>query len=476
MLQLQNKLITLLCAVFAVSCGFMDLRPIDINIVPGEMNELLPDQYSPVIIKFGAQMNKNEAEEILHINSDYGNVSGDKHWIGNNLYFVPVSGWTAGIRYSLNLNGVIRSIDGRELRVDKFVPFYAINKNKNPFLESYNPPSGASVGTNDVTMEFYFSETMDRFSVESALVIEGAGTKNFEWFSNDQFLKVTFEKALSPWIIYNWTLKETAKSIDGVPLSKTYSDFFASNLDQILPEVTGVYPVLFSEGRWHPTGMAIETYLNKDEGIAVSFNKKMGENVLRSIRFDPSLSGRTEFLSETSIVYIFSKNPEPETSYTMTISGDTKDSEGLKIGSDYKVNFVPDIPFLKIISIRTDNETVINNFCQINEPFPININPASGDFSFSIYFSLPFSFDEKIITAQKISLTPFFPRTISPVALQFVNWVSDDRLYMRWKGLKVGENDTNYYLLKIPGGKGGVSSNVGVFLKEDIEIILEVNK
>jgi hypothetical protein len=71
----------------------------------------------------------------------------------------------------------------------------------------------------------------------------------------------------------------------------------------------------------------------------------MGESVLRSLRFEPSLVGKAEFLSEKSIVYIFSRDPEPETVYTLTVSGDARDSEGLKTGEDYSLNFIPDIPF-----------------------------------------------------------------------------------------------------------------------------------
>jgi len=400
-------------------------------------------------------------------------MKGDYVWEGNTLYYVPVPRWTAGIRYTLSFLGTIESIDGRDLRVERYISFYAVNKNSPPLLEWHYPADGASISTGNTVFEFGFSRSMDRLSVESALTIEGTGNKTFEWSNEDRKIKVIVDKTLSPWISYRWNIRDSAKSTDGVPLPKTYSGYFTTNLDQTLPCVVRVFPVLNSGGSWFPTGTNIETGLSSKEGVAVEFNKPMGENVLRSIRFDPSLSGRTEYLSEKSIVFIFTKDPEPETAYTLIVSADTKDSEGLKIGSDYRINFIPDIPFLSILSISTDSDSVIEKVTQ-NARLPVSITPATGELFFFIRFSLPFSMEEKQNTAQKIMLTSFFPRTLLPVALQYVSWIGDDRLAMRWEGLTPGDTETpHYYKLTIPGGKGGISNGMGMYMKEDMVLFME---
>jgi len=477
MLQLWNKSIfLLLCAIVVNSCGFMDLRPIGIDITPNRMDSLLSDSYSPVIIRFDTEVIKNETEGILQVSSDYGQQRGDKYWIGNVLYFVPIQGWTPGIRYTLNLTGTVRSVDGREMRIEHFVSFYAINKNEAPVLEWFSPSNGESIGTNNPVFEFHFSKSMNKLSVESALNLEGIGGKTYEWSADDKVLKVIPDNSLNPWISYRWNIRDSAKSIDGVPVPKTYSGNFTTDLDQTLPFVANVYPVLFSDGFWFPTGANIETGLGQGHGIAVSFNKPIGENALRSLRFEPSLTGRTEFLSETSIVFIFTRDPEPETIYTLIVSGDTKDNEGLKIGEDYKVYFVPDIPILNILSITTDSGAFMDNFTEINNILPVNIHDGTGELTFSVHFSLPFNFEEKLTMPQKITLTPFFPRTLPPIALQYINWISDDRLLMRWEGLTAGDNDIHYYRLTIPGGRGGISSSAGYYMKHDITIILEAIK
>ncbi|WP_461247821.1 Ig-like domain-containing domain [Treponema sp. R6D11] len=475
MFRLWNKILLLLCVIF-ISCGFMDLRPIGVEIEPDSSDSLLPDAYSPVILKFDTEMQKDDTEGIMQITSDIGSVKGDKHWENNSLYFVPVQGWTAGIRYTLNIFGTIHSVDGREMRIDRFISFYAINKNSPPILESYSPSGGSSIGTKSVVFEFIFSRSMDKHTVESALSIDGIGNKTFEWLDNDKTLKVVPDKSLSPWTMYRWNLKESAKSIDGVPLPKSYSDYFTTDLDQVLPQVTNVYPVLFADGCWYPTGVNLETGLQSGQGIAVSFNKPMGENVLRSLRFEPSLTGRTEMLSENSIVYIFTKDPEPDTTFTLIVSADTRDSEGLKIGSEYRINFSVDIPYLNVLSITAGNDQQIESFYTMNNILPVYVDQGTGLITLSIYFSLMFGLEEKLNAPQKITLSPFFPRTLPPSALRYIHWISNDRLFLQWEGLKPGDDVSHYYKLTIPGGKGGITSDTGIFMKEDLVLYLEAIK
>ena len=467
-----NLIVPLLCAIL-VSCGFVDLRPVEISTEPEKTDSLLPDAHSPVILKFNTEMEKAEAEGIMQISSDLGTVRGDRFWKGNDLYFVPVAGWTAGIRYTLSLLGTARSVDGREIRLERFVSFYAINKNAPPFLEWHSPADGESTGTGDVVLQFHFTRPMNRLTVESAITIEGIANKTFEWLDDDS-VKVIPVSTLNPWTTYRWNLRETAKSADGVPIAKAYSGRFITDIDQTLPKVTDVYPVLYSDGSWYPTGAGIETGLGSGQGIAVEFNKPMGENVLRSVRLEPSLTGRTEFLSEKSVVWILARDPEPETIYTLTVSSDARDSEGLKIGSDYKVYFTPDIPFLNVSSFYAGESSVTGNFSAENNFLKVKVDQGTGELFFSIQFSLMFSAEEKQNTLPRITLSPFFPRTLAPVALQYADWISDDRLYMRWEGLSAGSSDVpHYYRLTIPGGRGGIKSGMGTYMKEDITIYLE---
>jgi len=478
---LNNSGVVIVCAILFASCELVDLRPVGMKIEPAESDSLLPNPNSPVILSFDTEMERHEAESILQISCDSGTVNGDRYWNGNALYFVPVPGWTAGVRYTLSLSGTLRSVDGRELRLERFVSFYAINKSAPPLLDWHSPADGASVGTGDVIMEFHFSCPMERLSVESALVVEGMGNKTFEWSDDDRILRVFPEKSLAAWTVYRWTLKESARSRDGVPLPRTISAQFATNLDQVMPRVQNVYPVLHSQGRWLPTGFDIETGLGPSQGIAVEFNKVMGENVLRSLRFEPAISGRTELLSEKTVLYIPSRDIEPETAYTLIVSGDTRDSEGLKIGRDFRISFVADIPFLKVLSFNADGVPVLESRAgtyngDLGSVLGVRVG-ATGEFSFTIWFSLNFTTEEKQNAATKIYLETFFPKNLPSVALNSVSWISNDRLRMTWEGLRAGSStEEHYYRLVIPGGKGGITNGGGMYFKEDQYLYLEAVK
>ena len=465
-----------LCA-YLLSCGFLDLRPIEVTVEPGESNSLLAEADSPVILRFNTQMVKNEAEGILQVSTGSSAVNGDLFWKDNDLYFTPVSGWTPGTRYTLSLSGIIRAVDGRELRLEHFVPFYAINKNEPPYLEKYSPLEGESTGTEGVCVELHFSRSMDRLSVESALTFEGIANKTFEWSDDGKTLKVSPGDKLSVMTVYRWNLKDGAKSTDGVPLVKTYSSFFSADLDKILPRVNDVYPVMNSGGQWFPLGSRIETDLRTGQGIAVVFNKPMSDNVLRSLRFEPALTGRAEFLSEKSVVYIFSRNPEPEKNYTLIVSGDAADIAGFKIGDDYKINFIPDIPYLKILSFSAANIPLI---MENSSPavIAVPVDSVTGIITLNIRFSLPLSEEEKQNIALKTSLGLFFPKTIpsGEPSLKSVLWTNGDSLLMRWERLSADIEERHFYKLTIPGGRGGISLADGSYMKEDFVVYLEAVK
>jgi hypothetical protein len=181
--------------------------------------------------------------------------------------------------------------------------------------------------------------------------------------------------------------------------------------------------------------MDIETDLGSGQSIAVEFNKIMSDNVLRSLRFEPSLTGRAEILSEKSIVYILSRDPEPGIVYTLIVSGDTMDSEGLRIGGDYRIAFIPDIILLDInsILILVGKDNITEYQFISGSLFKVPIEPAAGLLNFTINFSQCFNEEEKKNTALRIMLSPFFPKSIPPIALQYVNWVSGDQLNMTWE-------------------------------------------
>jgi hypothetical protein len=419
-------------------------------------------------------MEKPDVEGIVKVNSDSGVVNGDYYWLGNTMFFKPVMGWTAGIRYMLSVFGNMKSTDGREIMVEEFIPFYAINITPVPLLLRYSPLEGESVGTSDLVMEFQFSCSMDKESVESAVSVDGFGNKIYEWLSDDTILKIYPEKNLLPWTQYRWTIKDSAKSIDGVTIPKSITGLFITDKDRVLPNVEKVFPVLNVDGSWYPTSANMDGGLGSGQGIAIEFNKEINENVLYSIRFEPSLSGKSEFLSKKCIVYSFSKEPQPQSEYTLIVSSSTKDNEGLTIGLDYKSSFFINTPYLNVLSVNLNNQNLVEDFSSSSTVYKVKIDRVTAELTFSIFFSLPFTAEEKKNTAQKMTLMPFFPKILPPISLQNVLWTSDDRLLVTWDGLSAGSSEeAHYYKFLIPGEKAGIQNGGEMFLKNDIVIYVE---
>ena len=472
MYHLQIKGMAAAIIVLLTSCGFADLRPIEVSISPGKSDTVLSGEYSPVSVSFNTEMVRKEAESLLLVSSDTGMVDGDLSWNSSTLVFVPAAGWAAGTRYTLGLSGLARSVDGRELRLERSISFFAVNRCAPPLVAWHWPADGESVSANGLCLEIRFSQMMNRTAVESALIADGMGDKKYEWSDDDSLLKIIPDKILSPWTVYRWTLKASAKSVEGVPLPKAFSAEFCTDLDRLMPEVSNVYPVIETEGRWVPTGGNLEDDFGPGLGIAVEFNKPMAEAAFRALRFEPSLTGRTEKLSEKSMVFIPARDPEPEIAYTLIVSGDAKDTEGLKIGSDYRRVFTADIPYLRIMSINTGGIVTDGNGSSV---LPVTVSEADGGLiRFTLYFSLPFSEDAKQKTALSISLIPFFPHSLDPIALRCVSWLSDDRLSMEWERLVAGTpGKPHYYRLKLPGGRGGISNGGGMYFQEDIDLYME---
>jgi hypothetical protein len=460
----------------------MDLRPIAVSTSPGGMNEVLSGEYAPVTVSFDTEMIKTDAQGAVQVNSGDGSVEGDFSWEGNRLSFVPLSGWKAGTRYTLSLSGTVYAQDGRELRLDRHVPFYVLSRSGPPVVEFFFPPDGASVevkagGTG--IAELRFSLPMDRTSTETAFTMEGLGERFFEWEDGDRLLRISGEKALAPWATYRWTMGARARSRDGVPLAKTVSAQFCTDADRIFPRTPLVFPAIRSGPRWLPAGEDMAGGLGPGQGIIIEFNKPMGENFFRLIRFEPSLAGRTEKISESAAVFIPDRDPEPETVYTLIIPADVQDSGGLRMGADYTQVFRTDIPYLRIISFTADGlpplEPETSGRGGFGGPLAAPVDLAGGGaFRYTVRFSLPFTEEAKHDAALRVTLSPFFPGTLEPIALRSVTWLSDDRLRMEWEGIIPGVlGEAHYYKLDIPGGKGGIGNGGGMYLQENQFLYLE---
>jgi hypothetical protein len=472
------------------SCAFADLRPIGLEITPGEAGGVLPDYESPVILRFDTEMEEIETQGILSVSSPGEQVEGDLQWKGNALYFTPVGGWNAGSRYVLALSGQVYAADGRDLRLAEYIPFYAVARAPLPRVLSFSPADGASVGVSlETGLSLEFSVPMDRRSTEAGFSLEGVADKEFRWEEDDRLLRIVPDKPLSPWKAYRWSLGK-ALSREGAPLVKSASALFVTAADREIPRVTEVFPMIPSdppdpgEGAgsaevipWIGTGASLERGLGSGQGIGIRFNKPMDrESLSRAVRIEPTLSGRTEVLTDRLMVFVPDRDPEGETPYTLVVSADTRDRSGLILGTDHTVFFTPDIPLLRITGISLNGVALPAGG---EEPLKCRItleDSFKGVLEIALSFSLPFSREAAVDAALAISLEPWFPGILGPVSLKAAVW-SENTFEMEWDGVEPGEiPETHHYRLSIPGGKNGITNGRGSTMEEDRIIYIEAAK
>jgi hypothetical protein len=440
-------------------------------------------------------MQERETEGVMQILSPSGSVDGDLVWKENELHFIPASSWLKGIRYVLRISGNVYSKDGRDTFISKELPFYAMAVVPLPYLVSSDPVDGASTEafiSGEVMLRLRFSIPMDRQSVESALNCDGIDQKSididsgqyFEWSDDDRLLSIRPKNPLSAWTVYRWSVSDKALSRDGAPLAKVVSGRFITDKDNEFPLVTKVVPLIRGNDNISPWGTWICNDINLDNGlgpkqaIGVEFNKAMDtERLKSSFSFEPSLPGRLEIISPYNALYIPDTNLEPDTNYTLRISGDIRDMRGLKMGEDHIVLFRSDILFLKIISLSFD-DIKDNPEPEKTKVYPVHVEEAeNGVMRFYMRFSLPLSTEAKMEITSKISLTPFFPGSLGLVNLRSVSWHGDDRLYMEWEGLICSKlEEPHYYKLALHGGRSGISNGEGSYLKADTYFYIEAVK
>ncbi|MDR0639311.1 MAG: Ig-like domain-containing protein [Spirochaetaceae bacterium] len=461
-----------------VSCAFVNLEPIWVEIAADGPGGTLVSAYSPVNIRFDCEMEKAEVESVVSVKSIQGNTDVDRRWEAAALVLTPVEGWSPGVVYTVSLAGTIRAVDGREERVAEHAFFHYGQVADIPFVVSFYPPDGAKTGVNEKSGAFvtlYFSQPMDTYSVEDAFTINGFSDKEYNWNEEKTTVTVTNKKNIAPLEKYVWTLDTAARSAAGFSLAKKVSAQWTSDAQTLKPVVSGVYPVAKRESaygfEWIETGSPIEAGFGYGEAVKVTFSKRMDSASLKNIiRFEPSLSGRTETLSPWNIVFIPERDPVIGAYYTMTISGEAKDEDGLTMGEDYIARFKPDILYLDPV-ITVLGEPVSNG-----GTVDLSFGGAEAEAGISIIFGQPFLTENQIDCINQIKLSKVFPVCAPVPVLTSADWTGGKILYQVWSKFSDSNvhNHPHYYKYVIPGGQNGVTNGKGAYLQKDVVFYIKV--
>jgi hypothetical protein len=467
------KIVCVLMLFMGVSCEFVNLEPIGMRIEADGSGGALASAYSPVKIVFDCEMAQTETGSVVSVKSIQGNTDVDRTWEASTLLLTPVAGWSPGVVYTVSVSGVIYAVDGREERVAEHASFHYGSARDIPFVVSFYPLDGAKTGVNEqegAFVQLFFSQPMDTHSVEDAFTINGFTDKEYTWNEEKTIVTVTNSKNIAPLEKYEWTLDTAAKSAAGFSLVQKVGAQWTSDAETLKPAVSGVYPVKKKESEhgfdWIETGNPIESGFGYGEAVKIEFSRNMDIASLKNIvRFEPSLSGRTEMISLRKLVFIPERNPVIGTYYTMTISGDAKDENGITMGDDYRARFKPDITYLDTVLMTVSGSPV-----RSGGEYEAVLDAVEPELTISVEFNQAFLSENQIDSLNQIKVSKVFPADAPTPVLTSAVWTKDKMLSQVWSKLldSGGHDHRYYYQCVIPGGQNGVTNGKGAYLKEDI--------
>jgi len=467
-------------AATLASCGLVDLRPVAVTTAPAEAYATLASRTDPVTVSFSAEPVRLDAERAFSVRSPAGTVEGDFAWDGAGFSWRPVALWDPGVRYRLTLDGSVRTVDGREARERIDLPFFVGRSTAPPFLESYDPDHGSSVGVSgdgSAALTLRFSEPMDTLTVREAFAINPSVAFDLEWNESKDVVRVVPRERLAPLAQYSWTLGSEARSRDGAPVARTEKAGFVTDLDSEAPSVERTFAAVLSGGEWREVAPSLSG-LDAGHSLAVRFSEAVvEESVLSCLRLEPSLPGRVCVASPRLVVFTPDRGWGPEEPLALSVSADVEDLSGIRMSQEYRERFTPAVPFLEIVSATSGSgedagvlDGSASNLVTVG-------GVPDGLLSMTLHFSAAFGAEAKVSMADAASLSAFFPGSLPAPSLRSVSWFSDDSMTLTWEGLRRSDAvSTNYYVLAIPGGAGGAKCSAGLYLEDDATLILEAKE
>ncbi len=469
--------VSALLAMATSSCALINLKPVFVFLLPEEAYTVLASRNQALSATFSTAPVRLEAERAFSVTSRGETIEGDYSWNDNTLLWSPLQPYDPGRQYTVSLEGVIAMLDGRESRQDIKVPFYAVMIEGQTLLTGFYPPSGASteVGSDgSLILRLEFSEPMDGVSVKDAFSLSPAARYSFSWNDDMKIASVYCYQPLSPCRLYTWIISTEARSLEGSPLACTHKASFITDIDNVPPRVERVYPVVQTGALWTEAASDM-TGVDYGLSIAIEFSEDLEERAPYSgIRVEPAMSGSVERCSPKLYVYTPSKGWPPGEPLTLVVPSGLRDRAGLAMPRDWSLIFTPIFPFLRVLRVESSNgeEASLSGDTTV---LSATVGEApEGLFTLTVYFSKHFDTASMINAVERTSLSVFFPASLPSPSLRSAIWYSQDAMSLCWEGLRRSSADaTNYYSLRLPGGRQGLVSVGGMYLEDGVSVLIE---
>jgi hypothetical protein len=479
----KMRLILVWCLLSLLSsCGLLiDFPdPSGITYCPDTENQVLTAQQKPAIC-FDFEVDKDSVEALISIKDTGGALQGYCLWDDQTVYFHAQPELIPGRRYVFSFFGTFNDARGAACSVHHIVPFYFQQRDESaPYVLSCEPRPGETIACT-TPIRILFSEAVEPASLARGLGIEPDTPIGTSWEKEQTEVLLTPEQYWPHCACLAVEVDEAILDIAGIPLAEARRFVFWVQEDIVSPAMVSVQPVRNDPAElFPPTGAGIQEPLGLREGLRITFSEAMDcVPTAGALILQPSAAITRMWIDPSRLVVLPLEGFAPATEYCLRFGDEAADPAGNPISSGESVLFNT------IAGAITVDTELVNDGIGLGpqdystaaaieiHPYPIT---TTADYVLSFRFSNA-RFDsntEKKSVQDAIDLLCLFPDSgvTDPIPTGF-SWSGDFDLSITFSELQPSMSSRRvYYLLRIRGGAGGISTEEGFRLEEDLEQLL----
>jgi hypothetical protein len=301
-----------------------------------------------ICLKFSEEMDRKSVEDGFSIISS-GLSAGRFEWqASDTARFVFDNKITSGKAYTYSLGPAAKDKAGNEMGREKLVTFYA-GTVKPVWSVVRTVPQDMSEHVNCSTdISVFFSEPMDRTSVQNAFSISPVVNGVYSWTNNDTLLRYMTARPLSSPVRYTVTLPAGIFDKTGMASDSQTLFSFLTGRSYGGPSVSGIYTYgdtgMPIESRYWPDG---KTGISKNTVIALRFTKTMNHfTAENAFSLEPAVQGWFEWSTAEGETMIFHPDQGLEQSrkYVASVDQSASDSDNNALASEFRLEFTINAP------------------------------------------------------------------------------------------------------------------------------------
>ncbi|MFQ3620778.1 MAG: Ig-like domain-containing protein [Spirochaetales bacterium] len=458
-----------------MGCSLLDLSEgPPLKTYPAEENEIVASSRS-LRVEFPFVVDRTSAETIVTVHDAAGTVPGTFTWEENTLYFRPEPELAPGFRYVLSIKGTVLDSKGISHLYNRTVPFfYKYKQERTLYIKEISPARGEVIyPTTPISLTF--NRSVNPVSFKESLSFSPSTPTQFEWDATYTKLRLIPEPGWQDKTVYNLNLSNALTDEEGMPLGYTWSYSFLVQLDTNSPRVVSVEAALKDGETFPALGTDLNSLLKPTDALRITFSEPMEpQKTKNAVRLEPNLAGTWVWLSENVLVFLPNAFFEAGVTYSLSIGNTAEDTSGNRLYNYPTLYFTPAVSFLEVEThLLQDNYNLNASTMNTSVPLVLTLFPPNwSEYTFRFIFSGAsfLTAEEKLKAQEALQITCLFPPFApSPYPIGY-SWVGGNQLSVTFTGFSpAGQSQEYYYLLTIKGGQGGLKTDTGIALKEDLK-------